>query len=133
MYTERLAGVSACHPWRTIVVWVFVLAAAAVSAKAFLGTALTTQGSFTNHPQSIQAQNLIEQRLTGPAKDTELLIVRSADLTVPDPRFAAFVTSLRSSVLALGPRVVVSAPDYLAPGAVGLVSRDRHATVIPVT
>src|SRR5215472_3535236 len=133
MSTERLAKTSARHPWATIVVWVFILAMAAVSAEAFLGTALTTQGSFTNHPQSIRAQNLIEQRLTGPAKDTELLVVRSGDLTVSDPRFAAFVTGLRSSVLALGPRVVVSAPDYLTPGAVGLVSKDRHATILPVT
>src|ERR1700739_3778490 len=100
MFTKRLARGRARRPWRTIVVWIFVLAAAAVSAKAFLGTALTTQGSFTNHPESIQAQNLIEQRLTGPAKDTELLIVRSPALTVSDPRFAAFVTGLRSSVLA---------------------------------
>ena len=106
---------------------------AAVSAKAFLGTALTTQGSFTNHPQSIRAQNLIEQRLTGPAKDTELLIVHSPALTVSDPRFAAFVTGLRSSVLALGPGVVVSAPDYLPPGGRGLGARDQHATLIPVT
>jgi putative drug exporter of the RND superfamily len=109
MFTERLAGTSARHPWAVIIVWVFILVAAALSARAFLGAALTTQGSFTNHPQSVQAQNLIEQRLTGPAKDTELLIVRSGALTVSDPRFAAFVTSLRSSVLALGPAVVLSA------------------------
>jgi putative drug exporter of the RND superfamily len=133
MSTERLARASARHPWAVIIVWIFILAVAALSARAFLGKALTTQGSFTNHPQSIQAQNLIEQRLTGPAKDTELLIVRSGTLTVSDPRFAAFVTGLRSSVLALGPGVVVSAPDYLTPGAVGMVSQDRHATVIPVT
>ena len=132
MSTERLARTSARHPWAVIVVWIFILAVAVLSARAFLGKALTTQGSFTNHPQSIQAQNLIEQRLTGPAKDTELLVVHSGTLTVSDPRYAAFVTGLRSSVLALGPRVVVSAPDYLTPGAVGMVSRDRHATVIPV-
>src|SRR5215831_3943860 len=132
MFTKRLARASARHPWRTVAVWIFVLAAAALSAKAFLGTALTTQGSFTNRPESIRAQSLIEQRLTGPAKDTELLIVRSRTVTVSDPRFATFVTGLRSSVLALGPGVVVSAPDYLTPGAAGLVSRDRHATLIPV-
>src|SRR5215469_7153696 len=132
MFTKRLARASARHPWRTVAVWIFVLAASALSAKAFLGTALTTQGSFTNRPESIRAQNLIEQRLTGPAKDTELLIVRSRTMTVSDPRFATFVTGLRSSVLALGPGVVVSAPDYLTPGA-DLVSRDRHATLIPVT
>jgi putative drug exporter of the RND superfamily len=133
MATERLARTSARHPWGTIVIWVFILAAAALSAKAFLGAALTTQGTFTNRPQSVRALDLIEQRLTGPAKDTELLIVRSPRLTVSDPRFATFVTTLRSSVLALGPAVVVSAPDYLTPGAAGLVSRDRHATLIPVT
>ena len=133
MSTERLARTSARHPWTVIIVWIFILAVAVLSARALLGKALTTQGSFTNHPQSIQAQNLIEQRLTGPAKDTELLVVHSGTLTVSDPRYAAFVTGLRSSVLALGPRAVVSAPDYLAPGAVGMVSRDRHATVIPVT
>src|SRR5215472_16275785 len=133
MFTKRLARASARHPWRTVAVWIFVLAAAALSAKAFLGTALTTQGSFTDRPESIRAQNLIEQRLTGPAKDIELLIVRSRTVTVSDPRFATFVTGLRSSVLALGPGVVVSAPDYLTPGAAGLVSRDRHATLIPVT
>src|SRR5215469_12450233 len=119
---DRPAGASARHPWRTIAVWIFVLAAAALSAKAFLGAALTTQGSFTNRPESIQAQNLTEQRLTGPAKDTELLIVRSRAITVSDPRFATFVTGLRRSVLGLGPGVVVSAPDYLTPGAVGLVA-----------
>jgi putative drug exporter of the RND superfamily len=133
MFTKRLARASVRRPWRTVAVWIFVLVAAAASAKAFLGTALTTQGSFTNRPESVQAQNLIDQRLTGPAKDTELLIVRSRTMTVSDPRFAAFVTGLRSSVLGLGPGVVVSAPDYLTPDAAGLVSRDRHATLIPVT
>src|SRR6516162_6784506 len=101
MSTERLARASSRHPWRTVVVWIFVLAVAAVSAKAFLGAALNTQGVFTSRPESIQAQNLIEQRLTGPAKDTESLIVRSRTMTVSDPRFAAFVTGLRSSILDL--------------------------------
>jgi len=133
MSTEKLARASARHPWRAIAVWIFILAVAAISARAFLGAALTTQGSFTSHPESIRAQNLVEQRLTGPAKDTELLIVRSPARTVSDPQFAAFVTGLRSSVLALGRGVVVSAPDYLTPGAAGLVARDRHATLIPVT
>ena len=111
MSTEKLARASARHPWRAIAVWIFILAVAAISARAFLGAALTTQGSFTSHPESIRAQNLVEQRLTGPAKDTELLIVRSPARTVSDPQFAAFVTGLRSSILDLGPGVVVSAPE----------------------
>ena len=130
---ERLARASARHPWRTVAVWILVLAAAAVCSRAFLSGALTTQSSFANNPESVRAQNLIEQRLTGPAKDTELVVVRSPALTVSSPRFAGFVTGLRSAILAMGPAVVVSAPDYLTPGEPFLVSKDGHATLIPVT
>jgi len=130
---ERLARASARHPWRTVAVWIVVLAAAAVCTRAFLSGALTTQLSFADNPDSVRAQNLIEQRLTGPAKDTELVVVRSPVLTVSSPRFAGFVTGLRSAILAMGPAVVASAPNYLAPGKPFLVSKDGHATLIPVT
>jgi len=130
---ERLARVSARHPWRTVMIWIVVLVAAGICSQTFLAGALTTQSSFTNRPDSVRAQDLIEQRLTGPAKDTELVIVRSPDLTVASPRFAGFVTTLRSAILALGPSVVVSAPDYLTSKTPGLVARDGHATLIPVT
>jgi putative drug exporter of the RND superfamily len=130
---ERLARASARHPWRTVAVWIVVLAAAAVCSRAFLSGALTTQSSFADNPESVRAQNLIEQRLTGPAKDTELVVVRSPVLTVSSPRFAGFVTGLRSAILAMGPGVVVSAPDYLTPAEPFLVSKDGHATLIPVT
>src|SRR5215470_7855498 len=130
---ERLARASARHPWRAVAVWIVVLAAAAVCSSAFLSRALTTQSSFANNPESVRAQNLIEQRLTGPAKDTELVVVRSPVLAVSSPRFAGFVTGLRSAILAMGPAVVVSAPDYLTPGEPFLVSKDGHATLIPVT
>src|SRR5215472_8091438 len=130
---ERLARASARHPWRTVAVWIVVLAAAAVCSRVFLSGALTTQSSFADNPESVRAQNLIEQRLTGPAKDTELVVVRSPALTVSSPRFAGFVTGLRSAILAMGPAVVASAPDYLTPGKPFLVSKDGHATLIPVT
>jgi RND superfamily putative drug exporter len=130
---ERLARASARHPWRTVAVWILVLAAAAVCSRAFLSGALTTQSSFANNPESVRAQTLIEQRLTGPAKDTELVVVRSPALTVSSPQFSGFVTGLRSAILAMGPAVVVSAPDYLTPADPLLVSKDGHATLIPVT
>src|SRR5215467_36153 len=130
---ERLARASARHPWRTVAVWIVVLAAAAGCSRVFLSGALTTQSSFADNPESVRAQNLIEQRLTGPAKDTELVVVRSPVLTVSSPRFAGFVTGLRSAILATGPAVVVSAPDYLTAGKPFLVSKDGHATLIPVT
>jgi RND superfamily putative drug exporter len=130
---ERLAGTSARHPWRTVAVWIVVLAAAAVCMRAFLSGALTTQSSFASNPESLRAQTLIEQRLTGPTKDTELVVVRSPALTVSSPQFSGFVTGLRSAILAMGPAVVVSAPSYLTPADPLLVSKDGHATLIPVT
>jgi putative drug exporter of the RND superfamily len=93
---------------------------------------LTTQSSFADRPESVRAQSLIE-RLTGAPKDTELVIVRSPVVNVSSPRFARFVTGLRSAILGLGPAVVASAPDYLTTEAGGLVARDGHATLIPVT
>src|SRR5215469_14263785 len=114
-------------------VWVIVLAVAGICVRAFLPGALTTQSSFAGRPESVRAQSLIEQRLTGPPKDTELVIVRSPVVNVSSPRFARFVTGLRSAILGLGPAVVASAPDYLTAAAAGLVARDGHAALIPVT
>jgi uncharacterized membrane protein YdfJ with MMPL/SSD domain len=131
--TERLAGACARHPWRTITAWILIIGAAAVSAVTLLSGALTTQATSADNPESVQAQKLIEQRLTGPTKDVELFIIRCPVLRVSDPRFAGFVSGVQTTVMALGPNVVVSAPDYLDPGAAGLVSRDGHATIIPVT
>jgi RND superfamily putative drug exporter len=130
---QRLAGVCARHPWRTITAWSLIIAAAVASLLTLLAGALTTQAGPADNPESLRAQNLVEQRLTGPTKDVELFIVRSPVLRVSDPRFAGFVTGVQTTVLALGPSVVVSAPDYLNAGTTGLVSRDGHATIIPVT
>lgn len=98
--TERLAGACARHPWRTLTTWIFIIASAAVSAVTLLSGALTAQATSANNPESVRAQNLIEQRLTGPAKDVELFIVRSPVLRVSDPRFAGFVTGVQSTVMA---------------------------------
>jgi hypothetical protein len=45
MATGRLAHASARHPWGTIVIWVFILAAAALSAKASLAAEPLRQGA----------------------------------------------------------------------------------------
>jgi MMPL family len=98
----------------------------------YLSDALTTQAPFTNNPDSKQAQTLLEQRLTGPRRANEVVIVRSDSKTVSDPQFKAYVARLKGDLDALKPAVVQEAVDpYKAGGR--LVSHDQHATLIPVT
>src|SRR5262245_39836328 len=91
--TERLARACAAHPWRTICVWLVAIVLGGVGAAAGLGD-LTTEGEVTNNPDSIQAKHLIEQRLPARRAPTEMVIVRSASLTVDQPAFRAEVGRL---------------------------------------
>src|SRR3712207_2566926 len=103
---ETLARSSARHPWRVIVVWVLVTAGLATASSLFLTDALTNDIAFTNEPESVQAMNAIEDRVTGEQANTEFLIVRSPDRTVDDPAFEAYVERLRGEVAALGADVI---------------------------
>jgi RND superfamily putative drug exporter len=103
---ETLARASARHPWRVIVVWVLVTAGLATASSLFLTDALTNEIAFTNEPESVQAIDAIEQRVTGEQLDTEFLIVRSSDLTVDEPAFQRYVEALRGEVVALGDEVI---------------------------
>jgi putative drug exporter of the RND superfamily len=129
---EALAGAASRHPWRTLAVWAVLILAAALATSAFLADALTTQANFTSRPESVRARDLVEQRLRGPERDTELVIVRSASRTVDDPAFRARVAELQAGIAGLGGGVVqrVGSVDQLEDPS--LVSRDRHATLLPV-
>src|SRR5688572_7167481 len=93
--TAGLARASARHPWRTVGAWLGVLAAAMVLAGTLLGDALTTELTLTNNPESVQADNLLHERL-GESNTTvgEIAIVRSTTLTVDDPAFRSYVETL---------------------------------------
>ena len=51
------------------------------------GDALTNQDNFTNKPESVQAEERLEERLRGERPLTETVIVRSAAATVDDEAF----------------------------------------------
>ncbi|HEX8859755.1 MAG TPA: MMPL family transporter [Actinomycetes bacterium] len=129
---QSVARWSAKHRLRVIGLWVVLFVVGGWLTSSYLSGALTTQVNFTNNPDSKQAQTLLEQRLTGPRRSNEVVIVRSASQTVTDPGFQAYVTRLKANVDALGPAVVQQTTDpYQAGGR--FVSKDRHATLIPVT
>ena len=77
-------------------------------------------------------QELLEQRLTGPQKVTDFVIVRSATRTVDDAAFKAYVTDVAAKIQALGPNVVASVATFYQTNDPTAVSKDKHATLIPV-
>jgi RND superfamily putative drug exporter len=132
--TESLAITSGRHPWATIGLWAVVLAVAGLLISTLLSGVLTTQFDFANEPESKRADRLLSERMAGLSrKPSEIVIVRSETLTVDDPAFRAHVEGLLSELAALGPDVVEGGVTYYMTGAPTMVSRDRHATIIPIT
>ena len=132
------ARLSARRPWTVVGVWIGMLVIAGVLAATSLGDVLTTEISFTNEPDSLAGFNLLDERMDAGQAIGETVVVRSETLTVDDPAFGEAVARVASNLRAL-PEVVAGLVTYAeaeavgAPEAAGLVSADRHATLIPVT
>ena len=127
---ERVALASARHPRRTIALWLAAMVLAFVAIGALLGGALTTEGKPTNNPQSERAKDALEAAFptASSAAITDIVIVRSPNYTVDDPRFRAFVRRLGSEVR--GAKGVESVRTYFGAHDPSLVSADRHATLV---
>ncbi len=128
--TQTLAAASARRPWRTIGAWIAV-SILAVAAIAFGLGNLTTDGEPTNNPESERALAAQFQAFP-PNPDetvTDIVVVRSEEYTVDDPRFEAFVRALIASS---DTTALSRARTYLTDTGGALVSRDRHATMVPI-
>jgi putative drug exporter of the RND superfamily len=128
--TESLARSAGRHPWRTLVVWVVALLAAGVLSSQLLGDALTTDTDFTNEPEAKRAASLLEERLRGPSEGTEFVLV-TAESTVTEPEYRAYVGGLQTTIAALGPDVIQHVGSYLSDE--GPVSETGQSTLLPVT
>ena len=114
--TERLARAAATHPIRTIAVFLLLVVAAVLGAGTLLGSGITSEMKFRgSEPASITGQRLVEDRLTGPRKMTDFVIVESATMTVDDPAYKAFVNGLAARIDGLGPKVVEGAAPTTRP------------------
>jgi len=132
-FTERLARTSALHPWRTIGLWAVLVVLAVVATGSLLGSGLTSENKFrAGEPGSVTADRLIEERLSGPHKVTDFVIVRSAELTIDDPAFKSYVLGVAGKIDALGNDVVEATSTYYATNDPGLLSKDKRATLIAV-
>jgi len=134
--TEALARRSARRPWVTLGLWVALLIVGGALAGR-IGDVLTNDISFTNSPESQRAAERLEA-IRGSEPLVEQVIVNSSGLTVDDPRFQEYVTTLvagiRELTEAVKPGGIVNYYELNnAPGSSVLVSSDRRVLLIPVT
>jgi RND superfamily putative drug exporter len=131
--TGRWARWCALHPRRTVGVWVVAAAASAVVASTLLSGALTTQSTFTGTPESQRALDLIQQRLGRKQPLLDVVIVHSSAQTVAQAGFRRRVESLQAELAKLRPTGVRVGPTYYQTQEPGLVSKDGHSTLIPLS
>jgi RND superfamily putative drug exporter len=129
--TEHIARTCARRPWLTLGAWIVALVVAIATIAALLD--LTTEGEITSNPESEQGYEAMSRHILGNENEeyvNELVLVRSASLTVDDARFREKVAAVLDDVLASG--VAHNARSYFSSRDDDLVSPSRRATVVPV-
>jgi len=138
---EALARASSRHPWRTLGIWVVLIASMGFVSSQLLGDVLTQEFEFTNNPESVRAQQVIDERFSDGTEvaSTEFFIVQSDSLTVEDPAFEAAVRDLQADISELNGELLAGQPftyydlaEQSPDQAAGLVSRDARGTLIGV-
>jgi RND superfamily putative drug exporter len=138
--SETVARASSRRPWTTIGIWVVLVLGAGYLSSQLLGDVLSQEFDFTNEPESVRAQEIIDERFGGNgAEDTEFVIVQSDSLTVQDPDFEAAVRGLQGELATLDREILAQPPvsyydvaEQSPEQAAGLVSSDGNATLITV-
>lgn len=128
---EGLARVTTRRPWLTIGAWAILIAAAVFLNVTLLADALTTEFGFSNNPDSVRADALLEDRLRGPKRAKEVVVVQSDRLTVDDPAFEERVGRVFQEITSLGTGKVEGGANYYLTGIESLVSADRKTTIMP--
>ena len=109
--TELLARISAQRPWVTIGVWVVLVVIALALIQNLLESATTTDFRLAGRYESERAAALLEERLRGPERLAEIVIVQSPSLTVDDEAFRAKVETVHEEIASLGPGTIFGGID----------------------
>ena len=109
--TQYLASISARRPFIVIAVWVVLLIVGLGIVDRLLPSATTTDFKLADRYESQQAASILEQRLRGPDKSAEIVIVQSPVFTVNDDAFRAKVEELHFRISSLGPEIVSGGLD----------------------
>lgn len=134
----RLAGSSARHPWRTIGLWIVLVAVITLLSGVAGGNTNDQSFGFTNQPDSQAADELVKAHFGGDTRASETIAIHSNTLTVEDAGFREVVSR---TIENLGPwkSDIASITNYYdvpesgAVEAAQLVSKDRHSLLIPIT
>jgi RND superfamily putative drug exporter len=118
------------HPWRALGTWFAVLCLALASNAMFSATGLTTEGDVLAEPESVEGMNLLDERFPDRDDTSELVVVRSESGNVTSPDFQATVEELRGEIASA--EGVQGVGNPFDTGAVGLVSQDGAAVLLPV-
>lgn len=139
---ESLARASSRHPWRTLAVWFVLIVGMGMLSSMALGDVLNQDIAFTNKPESVKAQDVIDARFAvggTEADSTEFFVIQSDSLTVDDPRYEAQVSRVKDQIAALDGETLMGEPTTYydvaqrsQEQAAGLVSEDRRTTLISV-
>jgi uncharacterized membrane protein YdfJ with MMPL/SSD domain len=130
--TERLARACSRHPWRTIGSWVVALVLAFACIAVLLPGNLTSEGGAAGNPEFRQAERTeatsfpFNPRLNF----SDLILISSSRYTVDQPAFRSFVDALGRQAEAT--RKIHDAQLYYQTHDRTLVSRDRHALMVPI-
>ena len=130
--TERLARACSRHPWRTIGAWVVALVLAFACIAVLLPGNLTSEGGAAGNPEFRQAERTeatsfpFNPRLNF----SDLILISSSRYTVDQPAFRSFVGALGRQAEAT--RKIHDAQLYYQTHDRTLVSRDRHALMVPI-
>jgi putative drug exporter of the RND superfamily len=143
---EALARASSRHPWRVIGAWLVLFVVMGAVTSTLLGGVLNNDYSFTNKPESVKAQDVIDEKFTTGAvgESTEFVIVQSDELTVDDAAYQQYVEQLKTALAAKtgddGDKLLVAPPttyydalEQSPDAASGLVSEDKHYSLVSVS
>jgi RND superfamily putative drug exporter len=108
---ESLARASSRHPWRTVGIWAVILVLGVVSASTLLSGSLTTDFDFTNSPEAIQAQKLLEQKKLEQDIGFETFIFVGGQGAGTDPAFADKLNAALTDLRGLDESVVLQVPN----------------------
>jgi RND superfamily putative drug exporter len=123
-------------------VWLVLIVAAGMLSSVGLSGVLNQDIEFTNKPESVKAQDILDARFTtggNKADSTEFFVIQSKSSTVDDPAYRALVTRLKGQIAALDHETLVGQPttyydvaEHSSEQAAGLVSKDRRTTLVSV-
>jgi len=108
---ETLARASSRHAWRTVGVWAVILILGFGASGVLLSKALTTDFDFTNNPEAVRAQTLLQQKQLEQDVTPETFVMAGSQGATTDPAFTAKVNAALTDIRALDPSVVLQVPS----------------------